>query len=167
VRLLQRLRDHVAGRHLDVLALETAERILDHAADRDLEGLLPHRPLVGRIDVEAAEFGDRGALTGAEFHPAVGQMVQRGDPLGDARRMVDRRRQVHHPEAEPNVLGALACRGQEHLRRGGVAVLLEEVVFGEPDGGEAGLVGGLHLVRPCWNSWCSSSSPHGRGSGNS
>ena len=54
--------------------------------------------------------------------------------------------QVHDAEAEPNVLGALAGCGQEHLRRGGVAVLLEEVVLGEPDGGEAGLVGGLHLV---------------------
>ena len=38
------------------------------------------------------------------------------------------------------------ARGQEHLRRGGVTVLLEEVVLGEPDGGEAGLVGGLDLV---------------------
>ncbi len=50
------------------------------------------------------------------------------------------------PKPEPNVLGALARRGEEDLRRGGVAVLLEEVVLGQPDRGEAGLVGGLHLV---------------------
>ena len=34
------------------------------------------------------------------------------------------RRQVHHAEAQPNVRGALASRGQEQLRRGRVAVLL-------------------------------------------
>ena len=60
--------------------------------------------------------------------------------------MVDRGRQVHDAEPEPNVLGALARRGQEHLRRGGVTVLLEEVVLGQPDRREAGLVRELHLL---------------------
>ena len=60
MRLLQRLRDDVAGRHLDVLALEPGEGLLDHAADRDLERLFPHGPLVGGVDVEAAQLADRG-----------------------------------------------------------------------------------------------------------
>jgi hypothetical protein len=73
-------------------------------------------------------------------------VVERRDALRDACRVVDRRRQVHHAEAQPDVLGALARSGQEHLRRGGVAVLLEEVVLGEPDGREPRLVSGLDLV---------------------
>jgi hypothetical protein len=60
--------------------------------------------------------------------------------------MVDRRWQVHDAESQPDVLGSLTGRGQEHLRSGGVTVLLQEVVFGQPDGGEAGLVGRLDLV---------------------
>jgi hypothetical protein len=60
--------------------------------------------------------------------------------------MVDRGREVHDAEAEPNVLGALARSGQEHLRRGRVTVLLEEVVLGQPQCREAGLVGQFHLV---------------------
>ena len=60
--------------------------------------------------------------------------------------MVDGRRQVHDPESQPDVLGSLAGRGQKHLRRSGVAVLLQEVVLGQPDRGEAGLVGRLDLV---------------------
>jgi hypothetical protein len=48
---------------------------------------------------------------------------------------------------QSNVLGALARRGQEHLRGGRVTVLLEEVVLGEPHSREAGLVGRLHLVQ--------------------
>src|SRR5277367_7116429 len=146
VWLLQRLRDDVTGRHLDVLALESGEGLFDHAADRDLQGLLPLRPLVGGVDVEAAEFSDRGRFAGAEFHSAIRYQVQGGDPLGDPGGMVDRRWQAHDAESQPDVLGPLTGRGQEHLRRGGVAVLLQEVVFGQPDGGEAGLIGLLDLV---------------------
>ena len=60
--------------------------------------------------------------------------------------MIHRGREVHDAESQPDVLGPLAGRGQEYFRRGGVTVLLEEVVLGEPHGGESGLVGGLDLV---------------------
>ncbi len=146
MRLLQRLGDDVAGRHLDVLALESGEGFFGHAADRHLERLFPLRALVGGVDVEAAEFADRGRFAGAEFDTAIRDQVQGGDPFGDPGRMIDRRRQMHDAESQPDVLGPLARSRQEHLRRGGVTVLLEEVVLGEPDGGEAGLVGGLDLV---------------------
>lgn len=144
---LQRLGNDVARRHLDVLAVESAERFLDHAADRDLEGLLPLGPLVGGVDVEPAELTDRRRFTGAELDAAVGQQVQGGDAFGDPGGVVDRRRQMHDAETEPDVLGPLAGGGQEDLRRRGVTVLLEEVVLGQPDGGETRLVGRLHLVQ--------------------
>lgn len=111
MRLLQRLGDHIAGRHLDVFALEAGEGLLDHAADRDLERLLPLRTFVGGVDVESAELTDGRGLAGAEFDAPVGDQVQGGDALGHSGGMVHRRRQVHDAEAEPNVLGALARRG--------------------------------------------------------
>ena len=146
VRLLQRLGHHVARRHLDVLTLEPGERLLDHATDGNLECFLPHLALVRGIDTEPAELTHRRRFAGPEFHPPVGDEIERRHPLGDPGRMVDRRRQVHDPEPQPNVLGALAGCGQEDLGRGGVTVLLEEVVLGQPHRREAGLVGGLHLV---------------------
>ena len=146
MRLLQRFGDDVAGRHLDVLTLEPGEGFLDHAADRHLQRLFPLRALVGGIDVEAAELADRGGLAGTEFHSAIGNQVQGGDPLGDPGGMVDRRRQVHDAESQPDVLGPLTGPGQKYLRRGGMTVFLEEVVLGQPDGGEARLIGGLDLV---------------------
>ena len=147
VRLLQRLGNHVARRHLDVLALEAGERLLDHAADRDLEGLLPHGRACrrGRCRSRRARPTDDPSPVPNSTRPldrwssvATRSAMRAGWLIGG--------RQVHDAEAEPDVLGALARRGQEHLGRGGVAVLLEEVVLGEPHRGEAGLVGGLHLV---------------------
>jgi hypothetical protein len=147
VRLLHRLGYDVAGRHLNMLALEPAERFLDHAPDRDLQGLLPLGALVGGIDIEPPELADRRGFPGAELDAPVGQQVEGGDAFGHPRRVIHRWRHVHDAEAQPDVLGALARRGQEDLRRGGVTVLLEEVVLGEPDGGEARLVRRLHLVQ--------------------
>ena len=49
--------------------------------------------------------------------------------------------------AEPDVLRALAAGGQEDLGRGGVAVLLEEVVLDLPDVRDAQAVGQLHLLQ--------------------
>ena len=146
MRLLQRLGHDVARWHLDVLTLEAGERFLDHAADRHLERFLPHGPLVRGIDAESAEFANRRRLSGSELHATVGDEIERRNALGDPGRMIDRRGKVHDSEPEPNVLGALARSGEEDLRRGGVAVLLEEVVLGQPHRREAGLVRGLHFV---------------------
>ena len=148
--------------------LKPGEGLLDHAADRDLEGLFPLRTLVGGIDVESAELTDGGGFAGAELDAPVGEQVEGGDAFGHPCGVIDRRRQVHDAESQPDVLGPLAGRGQEYLRRGGMTVFLQEVVLGEPDGGEAGLVGGLDLVQAVCNKTArSSSGTHGRGRANS
>ncbi len=146
MRPLHRLGDYVARGHLDVLTLEAGEGRLGHAADGDLERLLPLGALVGRVDVEPAELTDRRRLAGAELDPPVGNQIQRRDAFGDPGWMVDGGREVHDAEAQPDVLGALARCGQEDLGRRRVTVFLEEVVLGQPDGGEAGLVGELDLI---------------------
>ena len=56
------------------------------------------------------------------------------------------RRELHDPVAEPDALGALARRGEEHLGGRGVRVLLEEVVLDLPDVVEAEPVGELDLL---------------------
>src|SRR2546423_14757076 len=60
----------------------------------------------------------------------MAEQVERRDPLRDARRMV--RRKLDHAVAEADALGSLARRPEEHLRRGRVRVLLEEVVLDLP-----------------------------------
>ena len=72
--------------------------------------------------------------------------VERGDPLGDPRRVVERRRRLHDAVAEADALRALRDRGEEHLGRARVAVLLEEVVLDLPHVVDAEPVGELALL---------------------
>ena len=98
------------------------------------------------VDAEAAELGLRARLAGAELDAAAGDEVERRDALGDARRMVEVRRELHDAVAQPDALGALAGGGQEHLGRARVRVLLEEVVLDLPHVVDADAVGELDLL---------------------
>ena len=80
-----------------------------------IEVVGPLRALRVPVDPESLELGHRRRLAGAEVDPSVRQQVERGDPLGDARRVVDLDRQLHDAVAEPDALGALAARGEEEL----------------------------------------------------
>ena len=77
-----------------------------------------------------SELGDAGALADAELDAAVAHQVERGHALRDARRVVGG--ELDDAVAEPDVLGALAGGAEEHFRRRGVRVLLEEVVLHLP-----------------------------------
>src|SRR4051794_31036949 len=61
--------------------------------------------------------------------------------------MVERRRGLHDAVTETDALRALRGGGEEHLGRGGVAVLLEEVVFDLPHVVDAERVGELDLLQ--------------------
>ena len=102
MRLLQRLRHHVAARHLEELALEAGIGVHRHHVGALLDALPPHPPLLDRIeaDIEAAELHQGGAFAGAEFDAAVGNQIQRGDALGDPRRVVVFRRHQADAVAE-------------------------------------------------------------------
>ena len=133
VGLLQRLGHHVARRHPGELGSpspangsSTNMRVIASIASIHMLALA--RP----VDQEAAELRRRRGLAGAEVHPAVGDEVERGDPFGDPRGMVHRRRDLHDSVPEADVLRALAGGRQEHLGRRGVRVLLEEVVLDLP-----------------------------------
>ena len=83
-------------------------------------------------NAEAAEFQPRGALADAEVEPAVGDDVERRQALGRARRVVVVGDHLADAVADADVLGQRRAGGQEHLRRGGVGVFLQEVVLDLP-----------------------------------
>ena len=163
VRLLDRLGHDVARRHLHELAVDAGERRLDHAAHRGLEALEPGVALRERVDAEAAELGLARRLAAAELDPTVGHEVEHRDPLGGARRVVELRRGEDDAVPEADLRRALAARGEEHLGRRRVAVLLEEVVLDLPHVLDAEAVGELDLVEGVLDQLAArSSSSHGR-----
>ena len=126
--------------------LVAGERLLDeHAGDR-VEAFGPLVALLVAVDHEAAQLGFRRRLAGAELDPSVGDEVEGGDAFGDACGVVEVLRQLHDAVADADARRALAGRGEEHLGRAGVAVLLEEVVLDLPHVVEAHSVGQLDLL---------------------
>src|SRR5439155_13954802 len=107
--------------------------------------LLPHLPLRHVVDAEALELDPRGRFACPPFHAAVADEVERRDALGDSRRGIVVGRHECDPVGEPDAPRTLARRGEENLRRGGVRVLLEEVVLDLPREVDAEAVGELHL----------------------
>src|SRR6267154_5638259 len=109
VRLLHWVGHHIAARHLEELALEAGIGVHHHHVGALLDALGPHPPLLDRIeaDIEAAEFHQRRALAGAEFDATVGDEIERGDALGDPRRVIVFRRHQADAVAEADVPGAL------------------------------------------------------------
>ena len=85
-----------------------------------------------------------GAATGAELEPPVRQLVEVVDALGDLGRVVDLRQRVEDAGADVDALGlGREVAGDDVVGRQ-VGVLVEEVVLGQPDVLEPGLVGGDH-----------------------
>jgi hypothetical protein len=132
MRLLQRLRHHVAHRRFEIFSLVAGERLLHQHPRYHRQPLEPHRALLRLIDIESAELDFRGALAGAEFAAPVAHQVERRDPLGDSRRMVDPRRHLHDSVSQPDILGALARRGEPNLRRRRMRILFEKMMLGRP-----------------------------------
>ena len=144
--LLRRLRDHVARWHLYELTVHARERLLDqHPGDR-VDLLLPHLALALAVDQEATQLGAGARLAGPEVDATLGDQVERGDPFGDARRVIDGRHHVDDPVAEPDATRPLGGGGQEHLGGRGVRVLLQKVMLDLPHVVEPEPVGELDLL---------------------
>src|SRR5258708_4460233 len=79
-----------------------------------------------------AELQPRGALADAEVEAAVGNDVERRQPLGGAGGMVVVGDHLADAVADADALGQRRAGGQEHLGRGGMRVLLQEVVLDLP-----------------------------------
>src|SRR5207247_8814488 len=100
-----------------------------------------------RAHAEATRLHLRSGFTCSELYAGVGDEVECGDALGDARRVVVARRHDDDAVPEADVLRPLAGGGEEDFRSRGMRVLLEEVVLDLEDVVEAELVGRLDLVQ--------------------
>ena len=105
----------------------------------------------GALDAgqEPEDLVTAGATAGAELEPAVGEVVEHRDPLGDLRRVVHLRQRVVDARPDVDALGGVGEVPADDVVRRHVRVLVEEVVLGDPDVLEAGLVGRLgdrHVV---------------------
>ncbi|OIQ65500.1 hypothetical protein GALL_529400 [mine drainage metagenome] len=142
MRLLNRLRQDVSQREFEVWAVIFEAAILEHrhhAAD----AVFPDRLFVFHHPAERAKFGDRGAFAHAEFDAPVADEIEAGDFFGHAGRMVGG--QLDDAVTQPDLLGALAGRGEEHLGLRRVRVFLQEVVLDLPRVVVAQLVGQFDL----------------------
>jgi hypothetical protein len=123
------------------------ERLLHQHPGDHVQRLVPLGPLALAGDAEPAELRLRRRLPRPELHPAVGDEVERGDPLRHSRRMVVAGRELHDPVPQPDPAGPLARGRQEHLRRRRVRILFEEVMLDFPAVVESQSVGQLDLLQ--------------------
>ena len=114
----------------------------EHREDR-CDSFLEHLALGLHVAAERRQLGDRGALAHAELAAAVGEQIEHRDALGDARGMVGG--ELEDAVAEPDLLGALARRGEEGFRRRRMRIFLEEMMLDHPGIVVADPVGGLEL----------------------
>jgi hypothetical protein len=114
------------------------------------------RRLNGCSSVTEAPFAE------AHLHPAVGDQIERRHLLRHPRRVVGG--ELDDAVAETDVLGALAGGPQEHFRRRGVGILLEEVMLHLPRVVVAQPSASSIWSRDCFSSRCSLSSFQSRGS---
>src|SRR6185503_1447272 len=80
VRLLARLRDDVAGREIEELAVEL-DRVLGEARNQHPHRLLPDLTLVAHAPAEWMELDGPLPLAQPQLDAAAGQKIQRGDAL--------------------------------------------------------------------------------------
>ena len=118
VRLLQRLRNDVAGRHREEVALEAGIRRHRHHVGALLRRLGPHQLFLRRIDVETFQFSTGRRGSGAPFGTAGGDEVEHGNPFRHMRGRIIARRREHHPVADMDLPRAPGGGGEEHLGRG-------------------------------------------------
>ena len=118
MRPLHRFRNHVATRHLEVLALISGVRVhRQHVAyllgrfQVDLALLCNRYPKTAKLEL------GRG-LARTELHATSRDQIQGGDHLCRPGRVVVTGNHLANTVAETNVLGALGASGEEHFRRG-------------------------------------------------
>ena len=75
----------------------------------------PPVALVAHAHAKWMQFRRPRRLAHAEIDAATGEQIQRRYPLGDALRLIGG--ELDHAMAEPDVLGALTRRAEEHFGR--------------------------------------------------
>ena len=144
MRILHGLGDHRPGRDVVELA-GVGERVLGPHARDHFDGLAPLGLGGLRIHLEAVHLDERCGAAGSQVHAAVADDVQHGGALGDPHRVIVRAGQQGDGVADADALGALGNRAVQHLGRGTVGELPQEVVLHRPEVVEPHVVGQLNL----------------------
>jgi hypothetical protein len=87
-----------------------------HQLDDDVERLVEHAPLLGRLDPDLDRVVDQRARSDAEHGAAARHVVELHHAAGERERVVIGQRD--DAGAEPDVAGALRRAGDEHFRAG-------------------------------------------------
>src|SRR5471030_1040708 len=129
MRLLNRLRQHVAQRELEVWTVVFPAAIVEHR-QHTAHAVLPDRLLILHLPIERPKFGDARTFAHAELDPAVADQIEEGNLLGDARRVVGG--QLDDAMTQADMFRALAGGGEKHLGLWGVGILLQKVMLDLP-----------------------------------
>ncbi len=132
MRLLQRFRHQVSARHVKIRPAKPGIRTHCQHVGGLFGRLAPHLGLFLRRDAEAFHLECRGQLAGAPVRPTVRYQVQRCNAFRHARGMIVFRRHQRNAVSETDAFGALGAGGEEDLRRRGMRVFLQEVMFDLP-----------------------------------
>ena len=143
MRLLHQLRKHATRRHIPELALPL-ELVRLPDLGQHADRLVPHFAGVPGVNAESHLLVGVGA-PGAEFNPAIGELIDHCHALGNSHRMGVR--QDRYSKTYPDVLGALAERTEYNLRARRAGESKEEVVLDEPHPVEARPIGQFALVK--------------------
>ena len=146
VRPLHRFRHKIAARHVEPAPLEPGIGPHRQHIGGLSRSLLPHRPLIVGFNPKPAHLYRRCRLAGAPLDTAVRDQIERGNALGDPRRMIVVGRHQGDAVAETNALRTLRAGRKEHLGGRGVRILLQEVVLDLPEIVDADPVGELNLL---------------------
>ena len=143
VRLLVGLGQHLARRHLPVLALPF-EVVRFPDLGNHGQGLLPHFPCFAWVDAHAQLFIGSGPAS-PELDAPVGQVVHHCHPFGDPDGVMVG--QDHDAESQPNSLGEPRKGAENDLGARGLGERGQKVVFDEPHRVEPHLVGQYALFQ--------------------
>ena len=116
-----------------------------HHVEALLDRLTPRCAFLGDVDAIAAQFEYRSGFTGAELDPPVRHEIECRNAFSDPSRMIVAWWHEHDAVAKTYALCALRARRQKHLRRRGMGILFQEMVFDLPRVVDANAVGELHL----------------------
>ncbi len=147
MRLLERLRDHVAARHREAGALVPGVGVEHHHVGDLRGGFERERAFLFGGDLEAAELEPGRPFADAELDASVRDEIEHPETFGRARRMVVARDHLPDAVPDPNRLRPRRRRREKHLGRRAMRVLFEKVVLDAPRVVEAQSIGERDLLQ--------------------
>ena len=142
MRLLEGFGNDIPRGEIEELPVEL-DGLLGEARDEDPHRFLPHVALVAHAPPEGMELHGPLPFAEPQLHATPAQEIEGGHALRHANRMIGGK--LDDAVAETDAARALAGRPEEDFRRGGVRVLLQEVVLDLPRVVVAQPVGQLDL----------------------